>query len=97
MQDPLPRSLGAEKAKTGQFGVNMQHQGDPALDTGDFPDAPPGRADSGPGNLRVDYVLPSRDLRVIAAQVFWPAPHEPTARLVEVSDHRLVAVDLAMP
>ncbi|MEZ6037060.1 MAG: endonuclease/exonuclease/phosphatase family protein [Planctomycetota bacterium] len=97
LQDPQPRSIGGDKAKIGQFGVNMQHLGDPALDTGDFPDAPPGRPDSGPGNLRVDYVLPSRDLRVIAAQVFWPAPHEQTAALAQVSDHRLVAVDVAMP
>ena len=42
--------------------------GDPALDTADWPE------DGGPGNLRVDYVLPSAGLKVTGAGVFWPAP-----------------------
>ncbi len=60
----------------------------------------------GPGETRtsgwgrLDYVLPSRDLEVRAAGVFWPAPGDPLHRLVESreasSDHRLVWVDLVL-
>jgi hypothetical protein len=53
----------------------------------------------GPGNLRVDYVLPSKNLRMLDAAVFWPLSTDPLFRLVGVfpfptSDHRLVWVDL---
>jgi len=58
----------------------------------------------GPGNLRVDYVLPAAALAVTGAGVFWPAPDDPLARLVRTegrerasSDHRLVWVDIAAP
>ncbi|MGO3815510.1 MAG: endonuclease/exonuclease/phosphatase family protein, partial [Cellulosimicrobium funkei] len=58
-------------------------------------------ADTAPGNLRADYVLPSRDLRVRDAGVFWPVQADPLSRLTGVfpfpsSDHRLVWVDLAV-
>lgn len=93
VQDPEPRSTGgAEQAKK-QFGANAQHRGDAALDTGDFADTP----GQGPGNLRVDYVLPARALRVAASGVFWPRPFEPGAALADASDHRLVWVDLVGP
>lgn len=91
VQDPAPRSRGGDEQSKRQFGANARHGGDPALDTGDF-------ADSGtdaPGNLRVDYVLPSVDLRVAECGVFWPASIEPAAALVVASDHRLVWVDVA--
>ncbi|MFH0983033.1 MAG: endonuclease/exonuclease/phosphatase family protein, partial [Planctomycetota bacterium] len=49
---------------------------------------------------RLDYVLPSADLRVVAAGVFWPQPGDPLHRLVAdpdpSSDHRLVWVDIAL-
>ncbi len=47
-----------------------------------------------PGNMRVDYVLPSAEWRVIGTGVYWPsgAPGE-TAAIA--SRHRLVWVDLA--
>jgi endonuclease/exonuclease/phosphatase family metal-dependent hydrolase len=93
VQDPAPRSAGGDEASKRQFGSNARHLGDPALDTGDFDDAP----GKGPGNLRIDYVLPSRSLRVVRAGVFWPASREPGAALVDASDHRLVWVDLAQP
>ena len=53
----------------------------------------------GPDNLRVDYVLPSRNLKLLDVVVFWPLPTDPLFRLVGVfpfptSDHRLVWVDL---
>lgn len=46
---------------------------------------------NGPGQLRVDYVLPSVDLRILDAGVDWPAQPEAGSR------HRLVWVDIALP
>ncbi len=91
--DPLPTSAGGPEAALSQGGVNATHRGDPALDTADFNDSP------APGNLRADYVLPSRDLRVRDAGVFWPAADDPLSRLTgefpfPSSDHRTVWVDL---
>lgn len=93
LQDPEPRSDGAVQAAKGQGGANDRHAGDPALDTADW------RDDRGPGNLRVDYVLPSIDWTVEGAGVFWPAPGDPQSDLLgsgrsATSDHRLVWVDL---
>ncbi|MFD1214764.1 endonuclease/exonuclease/phosphatase family protein [Arthrobacter sp. GCM10027362] len=94
IQDPSPASAGAVEAARLQGGANVRHLGDPRLDTADF-----GRAT---GNLRVDYVLPSRNLAVAGAGVFWPRSGEPGAELTggfpfPTSDHRLVWVDLALP
>ncbi|MGM0583975.1 MAG: endonuclease/exonuclease/phosphatase family protein [Pseudomonadota bacterium] len=94
VQDPAPRGPGGAAAAAAQGGANAGHEGDPALDTADWRDTP------GPGNLRVDYVLPSTDWEVTGAGVFWPAPGTPGAELVAggrrpaSSDHRLVWVDL---
>lgn len=97
VQDPQPRSGGAVSAAMQQFGANAQHQGEPATDTGDFPDGvDPAAKDHGPGNLRVDYVLPARSFEVARSGVFWPNAHEGGAALVGVSDHRLVFVDVRM-
>ena len=89
VQDAEPRSLGGVEQKVKQFGVNMTQQGDPGLDTGDFDD----KVGQGPGNLRVDYVLPSKSLQVLQAGVNWPKSHEPSLRRAEASDHRLVWVE----
>ncbi len=61
--------------------------------------APTGAAgrDTADWGLRVDYVLPSRDLTVTASGVYWPPPGDPQTRLLAGSDHRLVWVDVAMP
>lgn len=85
LQDPRPASAGARAA------ADPDHAGDPALDTVDWPGAEAG----GPGNLRVDYVLPSAGLKVRDAGVHWPAPPDETVRAA--SRHRLVWVDLALP
>lgn len=90
--DPLPTSAGAVEAAQLQGGANLTHESDPAYDTADF-------ADSTPGNLRADYVLPSRDLRALDAGVFWPVRSDPLSALTGVfpfpsSDHRLVWADL---
>jgi phosphodiesterase/alkaline phosphatase D-like protein len=77
-----PSSVGGiENADVGQLG-------NPAFDTSDFGNPP--------GNLRVDYVLPSKNLDILDAAVFWPAAADPLSALVSASDHRLVWVDVAI-
>jgi hypothetical protein len=90
-----PTSPGAPEQAALQGGANSTHRSDPAFDTADFADVP------GPGNLRADYVLPSRSLRMLDARVFWPLRADPLFRLVGVfpfptSDHRLVWVDVGV-
>lgn len=92
--DPRPASEGGAEASRLQGGSNAEHRGDPAFDTADF------REEGGPGNLRVDYVLPGPGLRATGAGVFWPTSDDPLHRLIGAgrpvsSDHRLVWVDLA--
>ncbi len=84
---PIPSSAGGAVASQVQGRANLQHRGDPAQDTADF-------NDQSVGNLRVDYVLPSKPFRVTAAGVFWPHPSLPESELVTASDHRLVWIDL---
>ena len=88
---PAPASEGGVEAAALQGGANDGHRGDPAFDTADFGDAAPS-----PGNLRVDYVLPSWQLRAKRAGVFWPTRDDPLAALVAASDHRLVYVDVKL-
>jgi Endonuclease/Exonuclease/phosphatase family len=87
-----PASAGAVEAALLQGGANTTHRGDPKFDTADF-------ADSAPGNLRADYVLPRKSLKIVDAAVFWPLRSDPLFRLTGVfpfpsSDHRLVWVDV---
>jgi hypothetical protein len=87
-----PASGGAVEATQLQGGANLTHRSDPQFDTADF-------ADTSPGNLRADYVLPSRDLRITGGAVFWPRQGEPGSEWTGVfpfpsSDHRLVYVDV---
>jgi hypothetical protein len=89
-----PASLGAIEQATAQGRANLTHKSDPAFDTADF-------ADSAPGNLRADYVLPSRNLRIVNSAVFWPRTTDPFFNLVGVfpfpsSDHKLVWVDVSL-
>ncbi|MDV3221027.1 endonuclease/exonuclease/phosphatase family protein [Intrasporangium sp.] len=91
-----PSSEGGVEASLLQGGANLAHEGDPAHDTADFNDNP------APGNLRADYVLPSRALRILDAGVFWPVRADPLSRLTGTfpfpsSDHRLVWVDVRLP
>lgn len=83
-----PSSEGGVKASELQGGANKTHKGNPAFDTSDFTDDP------APGNLRVDYVLPSHNLHLVDARVFWPTTDEPLSALVAESDHRLVWIDV---
>jgi len=87
-----PASEGGPEQAILQDAANDTQLGDPAFDTADFNDA-------GPGNLRTDYVLPSKALRIFEAGVFWPLSDDPLFDLVGTfpfpsSDHRLVWVDV---
>ena len=88
-----PMSAGAVEQAGLQPG-NETHLGDPAFDTADFAEPP--------GNLRADYVLPRKGLRIEDAAVFWPESADPLFALVGTfpfpsSDHRLVWVDVKLP
>jgi hypothetical protein len=85
---PIPSSDGGQ-----EFGSYNYHLGPPEQDT----------AAASVGGLRLDYVLPSVNLEVIDAGVFWP-PSNHTLRYlvgdgqpVVSSDHRLVWVDIRVP
>ena len=86
---PTPTSTGAVQAAESSGGANAKQKGNPAHDTGDF-------NDKNPGNLRIDYVLPSANLRVVDQGVYWPssAQSKEENELVQASDHRLVWVDV---
>lgn len=94
-----PSSEGGPDAAIRQGGANSTHLGDPAYDTADFGfnSADPA-SDNPPGNLRVDYVLPSNNLAITDAGVFWQASDDPLFPLAEfpTSDHRLVYADVAI-
>ncbi len=79
----IPRSAGAARRAAER---RIPRRGDPSTHTGDF--GPTG------GTLRLDYVLPSRDLEIGDAGVFWPVAGAPGADIAGSSDHHLVWVDL---
>jgi hypothetical protein len=90
-----PDSEGAVEQSALQGGANATHLGDPAFDTADF-------ADTAPGNLRADYVLPRKNMPIVDASVFWPTSDDPLFGLVGTfpfpsSDHRLVWIDVRVP
>ncbi|GAB4549518.1 MAG: hypothetical protein Tsb0014_44180 [Pleurocapsa sp.] len=93
-----PSSQGGIDASDRTNNINDTHLGNPAFDTGDF-------NDESPGNLRVDYVLPSENIGINDAGVFWTTADDPLFDLIgdfdpdllpvgyPSSDHRLVYVD----
>jgi hypothetical protein len=90
-----PDSEGAVEQAILQDAANDSHIGDPAFDTADF-------ADTTPGNLRADYVLPRKNMNIRDAGVFWPTEDDPFFSLVGTypfpsSDHRLVWIDAKVP
>lgn len=87
-----PSSEGGLQQSKLQGGANLRHEGDSRCDTLDASDS------DGPGNLRVDYVIPSSGIQPTSAGVFWPLESEPHFGLVGThpfpsSDHRLVWLD----
>lgn len=86
--DHPPTSEGAVASSQAIQNLNSDQKGPAEQDTANF---------SGDHftNLRVDYVLPSRDLKVIDTGVFWPVPGKPGAEAIKATDHRLVWMDVA--
>jgi hypothetical protein len=92
LQDLAPTSEGGQAAALSQGGPNGAQKADAAHDTADWSE------DKGPGNLRVDYVLPSADLHVEGAGIWWPDPATPEGEIAATaSRHRLVWVDITLP
>jgi 3-phytase len=93
-----PSSAGGTYWADVQDILNDDHESDPKFDTADFCDFAP----CGPGNLRADYVLPRKNLRIQNAGIFWPTATDPLFYLtgngfpVVSSDHRLVWVDVTV-
>jgi len=90
-----PSSLGAPEDALAEGGANVGQLGDPAFDTADFNPATP-------GNIRADYALPSNNMAINGAGVFWPVQADPLSALTgnfpfPGSDHRLVYVDVNVP
>lgn len=96
----IPTSPGGAQQAVLQGGANLTHLSNPAFDTADF-------ADTTPGNLRADYVLPSVNLEITNSAVFWPLNTDPLFPLVGTfnpalpggfpsSDHRPVYVDVRL-
>lgn len=95
VKDPRPKSRGGEAAALRQNGLNLTHGTPASQDTVDWDEC------RTPGNMRVDYVLPSVDFTITDAGVFWPAPDDPDIDLVGLggdvgSHHRLVWVDVEL-
>lgn len=89
----VPASKGALEAAQSSGQANAKHKGDPSHDTGDF-------NDRNPGNLRIDFVLPSSGLKVLGGGVFWPTKEELKSLPIDVSDasdHHLVWIDIQFP
>jgi 3-phytase/alkaline phosphatase D len=94
-----PSSAGGAESPLHQNGINPSHISPPSHDTADF-------ADTAPGNLRADYVLPSMNLPLMGGGVFWPTSDSIDFPLVgtfgnpnlfsgfPTSDHRAVWVDV---
>lgn len=85
LYDPEPKSKGAVADSVGKKSAARQ-KADPALDTAKFS-----------GNLRVDYVLPSRTLAKKDAGVVWPEKSDPDYEMISASDHRMVWVEVELP
>ena len=92
LSDFVPESQGAVEATQAQGKANLKHKGNAANDTGDF-------NDNEPGNLRIDFVLPSANCKVVNGGVFWPAGQklkDIDPKLADASDHHLVWLDIEL-
>ena len=90
--DFVPESQGAVEAAQAQGKANLKHKGNPANDTGDF-------NDNEPGNLRIDFVLPSATARSSMAAFFGRQANklkDVEPKLADASDHHLVWLDIEL-
>ena len=82
-----PSSQGGHIAATTYPNLNAKHKGNPRFDTADF-------GSDGVGNLRVDYVLPSKTLTITSSGIFWPLPGEASFSAASKTDHRMTWIDV---
>lgn len=87
---PVPTSNGGKFYAEKEGKVNLEHKGNPLHDTANF-------NDGSVGNVRIDYVLPSKNLTITNQGVFWPSPGEEGNDLSDASDHRMVWIDIKLP
>mgnify|MGYP003662760307 CR=1 FL=1 len=85
VQDPQPHSEGAVEEARQKGSSDLEKAKN---DTASF-----GRN----GNLRADYVLPSRTLMLKDSGVFWPKRDQDNRDAIAASDHRLVWIDVTIP
>ncbi len=85
-----PRLQDPEPMRPAPVIETPDHQGDPSLDTVAWPEPDP-------GHLRVSYVLPSTDILVSGAGVFWPTDQTSIDMVAQASRHRVVWVDVLLP
>src|SRR5699024_5995916 len=89
----------AQRGRRGGQRVAGRHQ---TWDTWATHSSTPLTSLSQPGNIRVDYVLPSTSLRILDSGVFWPVSSDLLSALTGTcpfpsSDYRLVWVDVHLP
>ena len=90
LSETIPASNGGKHYSEKDGQANLEHKGAPSNDTANF-------NDKTVGNVRVDYVLPSKGTTLSNQGVFWPAPGEPGNKLAAASDHRMVWIDIELP
>lgn len=47
------------------------------------------------GYMRVDFVIPCKNLKVVDSGVFWPAAGNPASKWVQATDHRMVWIEVS--
>ncbi len=80
LQDPKPMRPGKVENPNGD-------KGDPRLDTVEWPLPDP-------GPRRVDYILPSADLKLSGSGIYWPEKDREAEVAAAASRHRMVWVDI---
>jgi hypothetical protein len=84
LQDTMPKRPAPVRQGTGQ-------KGNPRLDTVAWPE-------DGPGHLRVQYLLASRDMKIEKSGVHWPPEGSDAGKDASLAGpHRMIWADITMP
>lgn len=81
-----PRLQDPQPNSEGGLDRKFDGKGEPSRDTARFRR----------GNMRIDYVIPSRDLIVKKSGVFWPTKTSDDFKLISASDHRMVWIEVEL-
>ena len=82
-----PRLQDPTPTSAGAIEGNDDEKGEAARHTASFRHA----------DMRVDYVLPDRRIRLRESRVFWPEKDSDDHRLIDASDHRMVWIKVEIP